>query len=140
MKFKPTLLRRRSADRRGFTLVEVLVALVLMGVVVPVALQAIRLSSRMGQVAARKIEAARVAENVLNDYLATLNSFSSGGQRGTLVEGARSYDWSITSESWTLDNMRLVTARVAYVVQGDEFDVALSTLVDPNVEAETATQ
>lgn len=119
---------------------EVLVALVLMGVVVPVALQAIRLSSRMGQVAARKVEAARIADNLLNEHIATLDTFSSSGQRGTLLEGGRSYQWSITSENWSLDNMRLISARVVYLVQGDEFDVVLSTLVDPNAQMETTTQ
>jgi hypothetical protein len=44
-------------------------------------------------------------------------------------EGAIDYRWSIRSTIWPEDSMRLVTAEVMFLVQGQEYDAQLSTLV-----------
>jgi len=113
----------------GFTLVEVLAALLFMAILVPVTVQAIRVASRAGQVADRKVVAARVAERVLNELLVT-GALMQNSSSGTIEEGDRSYEWTMTSETWTEDQMNLVTVSVTYEVQGQEFDVQLSTLFD----------
>ena len=59
MKFAP---RRRGASSKGvdaFTLAEVLAALMFMAIVIPVAVQGLRVSSRAGALAERKREAVR---------------------------------------------------------------------------------
>ena len=60
--------RRTSPRRRcaGFTLAEVLAALLFMAIVIPTAIEAMHLASRAGSVAARKSEAAVVAQRVLS--------------------------------------------------------------------------
>ena len=50
--------------------------------------------------------------------------------RGTIEEGDRSYEWTMTSETWAEDRMNQVTVSVTYEVQGQEFDVQLSTLIE----------
>ena len=50
----------------AFTLVEVLAALLLMAIVIPVAIEALHTAAIAGEVAARKGEASRVASEVLN--------------------------------------------------------------------------
>src|SRR5215831_14966974 len=57
----------------AFTLAEVLAALVFMAIVIPVALWALGISSRVGEVAARRGEAALVAERILNESIVTTN-------------------------------------------------------------------
>ena len=74
----------------GFTLAEVMAALVFMAIVIPVALEGLSIASRAGEVAARKSDAALVAERVLNDSLVTTN-WNQSIQSGTLRQGLRDF-------------------------------------------------
>ena len=122
----------------GFTLVEVLAALLFMAILVPVTMQAVRIASRAGQVGERKVVAARVAERVLNEMLATGGVRQNSGS-GRIEERHRIYDWTMRSEPWREDQMSLVTVTVKYEVQGQEYDVTLATLFD-STQLATTTQ
>ncbi len=74
----------------GFTLAEVLAALVFMAIVIPVALQGLSIASRAGEVAARKSEAALVAERILNENIVTTN-WDKTVQNGTVRQGIRDF-------------------------------------------------
>lgn len=131
MKFNPDN-RSPGADRAcaGFTLAEVLAALLFMAIVIPVAVQGLRIASRAGSVAERKAVAARLADTKLNELIVT-GQWQSAAQKGTIDEGWQSYPWTLQSEPWAEDGaMRLVTVRVSVPVQGQDYDVAVSTLVD----------
>ena len=122
-----------SSRRRlqgGFTLAEVLAALLFMAIVIPVAMQGLRIASRAGSVSERKAVGARLAERKLNDLLVT-GQWVSAAQKGTVQEGLQSYTWQLQSEPWSEDGaMRLITVHVTVPVQGQDYDVHLSTLVD----------
>ena len=122
-----------SSRRRlqgGFTLAEVLAALLFMAIVIPVAMQGLQIASRAGSVSERKAMAARLAENKLNELIVT-GQWQSAAQKGTIQEGLRSYSWSLRSEPWVKDGvMRLVTVHVNVPVQGRDYDVQVGTLVD----------
>ena len=113
----------------GFTLAEVLAALVFMAIVIPVALQGLRIANLAGQVAIRKAEAARVAERVMNESIVTTN-WSKSGLSGTIAEGMHQFSWSILNEPWTQDPLHLLSVQVKFTVQNQPYDVRLSTLVD----------
>ena len=120
--------RRRL--QRGFTLAEVLAALLFMAIVIPVAVQGLRIASRAGSVSERKALGARLAERQLNELLVT-GQWASTAQKGTVQEGSQSYPWQLQSEPWSEDgNLRLLTLHVSVPVQGQDYDVRLSTLVD----------
>jgi type II secretory pathway pseudopilin PulG len=121
--------RNRSNPISAFTLVELLAAMAFMAIVIPVALEGLRIANRAGQVGQRKAIAARMADRMLNEYVVT-SANRSGVQRGTVEEGALEYDWSIKVENWREDNMRIVTCEVFYPVQGQEYSVRSSTLVE----------
>ena len=131
MKFTPTQPGTLRADRAhaGFTLAEVLAALVFMAIVIPVAVQGLRIANLAGQVANRKGEAARVAERVLNESIVTTN-WSKSSQNGTLAEGMHQFHWALRNEAWSQEPMRLVSVQVTFAVQGQDYDVRLSTLVN----------
>jgi len=119
----------------GFTLAEVLAALLFMAVVIPVALEGMHVASRAGTVAVRKREAARVAERLLNESLITTNWSSGSSQSGTVTEGMLQFKWTLYNEPWNVDlninTMRLLSVEVNYAVQGrEDYKVKLSTLVD----------
>jgi type II secretory pathway pseudopilin PulG len=141
----------------GFTLAEVLAALLFMAIVIPVAMQALQVASLAGEVARRKSDAVRVAERVLNESLVTTNWYQTS-QRGIAYEGLREYQWTLLTEFWDQNNtnrlpsaaglgqlavsrpmvdqfalsqlpMNLLTVEVSFPVRGRDYSVRLSTLV-----------
>lgn len=128
MRFNPAICPRRAARRsRGFTLAEVLAALAFMAIVIPVAVEGLRIAARAGQVAQRKDVASRIADRVLNETLVTGQAQSA--RNGVVREGFQEYRWSVRVEPWSQDAMRLVTVEVIYPVQGQDYDVQLGTLI-----------
>ena len=122
--------RQVTALQSGFTLAEVLAALLFMAIVIPVAVQGLHIASRAGSVSERKALGARLAENKLNELVVT-GQWQSAAQKGTIQEGLQSYSWQLQSESWAEDGaMRLLTVHVNVPVQGRDYDVHVSTLVD----------
>lgn len=127
MKFAPSnsSVKRHNA---AFTLAEVLAALLFMAIVIPVALEGLRIASRAGQVGERKAAAARVAERVLNE-LSVTGAGPGGTNDGTITEGVHEFQWTIQSEAWPEDNsLQQTMVRVVYFVQGSEYEVTVCTL------------
>lgn len=141
---RPTSGTASGADRSqaGFTLAEVLAALLFMAIVIPVAMQGLHIATRAGVVAARKSEAAEVAERVLSECVA-LTNWTQSNQSGTVVEGDRQYRWTLQSQAWNQDlnetTMNLLSVEVTYPVQGEDYTVRLSTLVDTSAGSITST-
>ena len=117
----------------GFTLAEVLAALVFMAILIPVALEGLSIASRAGEVAVRKSEAALVAERILNESVVTTN-WNSAVQNGTLRQGLREFRYSSRSDPWVQDPnqsaMRQLLVEVFFTAQGRDYSVKMSTLVD----------
>ncbi|HNQ89206.1 MAG TPA: prepilin-type N-terminal cleavage/methylation domain-containing protein [Verrucomicrobiota bacterium] len=118
-----------GGPRAGFTLVEVLAAMVFLAILLPVAVEGLRVASRAGMVSERKGVAARVAERVLNEYVVTRDT-QRMANTGTVQEGALTYLWSVEENTWSEDSMTEVTVEVRFGVQGLEHTVQLVTLVD----------
>ena len=113
----------------AFTLAEVLAALLFLAIVIPTAVEVLHVASLAGEVAARKSEAARVADRILNESVVTTN-WSSGIQSGTVAEGILNFRWKLTTASWPQDSMQMLTAEVTYSAQGKDYSVRLSTLAN----------
>lgn len=126
--------RAHNPIRRGFTLAEVLAALLLMAIIVPVALQGVQIASRAGTLGQRKAAAMRIAERVLNELIATDGLTQSTGS-GTVSEGDHAYAWTRQTETWPEDAMNVVTVRVVFNVQGNDYNVSLSSIYDPSTVA-----
>ena len=114
--------------RRGFTLAEVLAALAFMAIVIPVAMEGIQVASRSGQIAVRKTVAMRIAERMLNESVLTSQT-KLPSQTGSVQDHGLTYRWSIQTQTWPEDAMRIVTATVRFPVQGEDCLVTLSTLI-----------
>jgi type II secretory pathway pseudopilin PulG len=151
--------KQGRGDCEAFTLAEVLAAMLFMAIVIPVAMQALRVASLAGTVADRKAQATRLAELVLNEALISTNTVLTT-QSGTVKEGLREFRYYIRTEPWSqhLTNtmpqqatspgemmvsqpepdqlavsqisMNLVTVEVLYNVQEKEYSVTLDTLVE----------
>jgi prepilin-type N-terminal cleavage/methylation domain-containing protein len=126
----PTSVKGR---RSGFTLAEVLAALLLMAIVIPVALEGLRVASMAGEVGQRKMVAARIGNKILNELKVTSQLLNTG-QSGVVQEHGISYRWTVKNQSWTedtLSQMTVATLTVSFLAQGRSFEVHLSTLVAP---------
>lgn len=121
----------------GFTLVEVLAALLFLAIVIPTAIEALHMATLSGEYAVRKGIAARVADRVLNESIVMTN-WNGGSQSGTATEGALQFNWTLTSQTWPQDAMQLLTAEVHYSAQGKDYSVKMSTLANPQVLATPA--
>jgi hypothetical protein len=104
-----------------------------MAIVIPVALEAMHVASRAGAVAARKGDAARIAQRVLTESLVTTN-WNQSAQSGTLTEGQRQFRWTMRTDPWTQDpNQNVIlklSVEVFFTAQNRDYSVRLSTLVD----------
>lgn len=127
---QPSLPRARYASCRtaAFTLAEVLVAMLFMVIVVPIVVEAMHVASLSGEVAARKSEAALVAERELNNSIVQTN-WTQGLLNGTDTQAGHDYHWAINSQTWNQDStMELVAIQVDYTAGGRDYSVKMSTL------------
>jgi hypothetical protein len=130
--------RRREAG--GFTLAEVLAALLFMAIVIPVAIEGLHIASLAGSVAQRKGEAARVAQRLLTESLVTTN-WNQSIQNGTVIEGQRSFTWTLHNDMWNEDpnqsGLRQLSVEVHFTAQNRDYAVRMSTLVDSSLSTLT---
>ncbi len=120
----------RSAAQ-GFTLVEILAALLMMAIVIPVAMEGMSVATRAGILGQRKAAAMRVAERVLNELIVE-GETDRASSSGSATDGDTTYPWTVRNETWPEDPMMHLTVTVTFVVQGNEYMMNLSTLVPPS--------
>jgi len=130
--------RQRGAS--AFTLAEVLAALLVMAIVIPVAIEGLHTASLAGTVAERKAEAARVAQRLLNESVVTTN-WNNAIHSGTLQEGIHEFHWTLRNDPWNQDPsqnvIRQLSVEVTFSAQGRESAVRMSTLVDNSLPLNT---
>ena len=119
MKFKPASRPSRAVSRAraAFTLAEVLAALAFMAIVIPVAMEGLRVANQAGQVGERKAVAARIADRVLNERVLGGSSVSAA-QKGPIPEGALQ---GFNDEVLDLDHVKFAREG-AIDIPGDETD------------------
>ena len=120
---------KRSLAQAGFTLVEALAAVAFLAILVPVAVDGLRVANLAGQVAERKMQAARIGDRILHNLIAT-GQWQQAANSGTVTEDDREFRWQIRSTTWNKDAMRLLTLTVSYGVQGKDYTIQVSTLAD----------
>jgi len=133
---------KAARQRSGFTLAEVLAALLLMAIVIPVALQGLHVASAAGEVGQRKMIASRIGNKVLNE-LKVMAQLQNTGRTGVVQEHGINYRWTVKNEPWTedpLSQMTLASVTVSFAAQGKNYDVRLSTLIAPPQTLTTTSQ
>lgn len=120
----------RAIVQAAFTLVEVLAALLMMAIIIPVAMEGMSVASRAGVLGQRKAAAMRVAERILNETI-VLGDTQQSSSSGTMADGDTNYPWTMRTETWPEDSMLQMTVTVTFMVQGNSYDVSATTLVAP---------
>ncbi len=124
-------LSRYGSGRSGFTFIELLVTVALIGIIMPVAMRGIALCTRLGGESRRQMEAASLAKTKLSELIVT-GDWENGNQQGGFEEKDWSdYAWSATVSNWTDTSVRLVELTVTWQSVGRLRGVTVSTLMYP---------
>jgi type II secretion system protein I len=123
----------QSHPARGFTLIEVLVALVIFGIVVPVAMNAIDLSTHAGSIARHQAEAATLADAKLAELVAQAQvdptlATAGGLNQGDFGPDFPGYRWTMQSAQREYDTAEL-SISVLWRDQNAERSVTVTTLI-----------
>jgi general secretion pathway protein I len=116
-----------APPKRGFTLIEVLAALVLLGIVLPVAMRGVSLSLAASSSAKHLNEAAQLADQKLNEVVLT-GDWAQNGLSGDFAPDHPDYQWTIASQQRDY-GLNEVQVRVTWTARGQQRDFTASTLV-----------
>ena len=118
--------RRRAA---GFTFVELLATIALLGIVMPVAMQTIALCTRLAGQSRQRMEAASLATVRMTELLAA-GDWETGARSGEFTDWP-SYRWTVDVANWTESTVRQIDVTVHWQSQGRQRQYVLTTLVYP---------
>ena len=120
-------MKRRTS---GFTFVEVLAALLFLGITIPAVVGALMVGGRAATVSERRAIATELLENRLSELMID-NTWKNAASRGEFGADYPGYRYEMTQANWKNDTaMTELTFKVFFKVQGQEYDVQLTTLVN----------
>ncbi len=114
----------------GFTFIELLATMVLIGLIMPVAMQSISLCTRVAGSSRKQVEAASLAKMKLTELLVT-RDWENGNQRGDFGTDWPGYQWTAVVTNWTDTLVRQLDLTVSWQSVGKERGITLTTLVYP---------
>lgn len=121
----------------AFTLVEILVTLVFMGVVLPAVVSALLIANRASVAADRAAVATQLAQNEMSELLVD-DAWASSASSGDFGPDYPGYTWRLAQRNWTDAAMTELTVEVKFQVQGRDQSVKLATLATQNTGAAAA--
>ena len=115
--------------QRGFTIIEVLAAMLLIGIVIPVAMTAANIALRSAAMVRHRHEATMLAEQKLSEILA-VRDVAAAGTGGPFEPPWDEYRWELSTEQADFSIVN-VTATVFWTEREVERSMSLTTLVFP---------
>jgi len=112
----------------GFTFIELLATVVLIALIMPVAMHAIALCTRLAGQSERQIEAAALAKTMLTELVVS-GDWENGDQTGDFGTDWPDYEWSAALEDWTDPTVRQLDVTVHWLARGADRAITLTTLV-----------
>lgn len=113
---------------RAFTLVEVLVAMTMIAVILPVAMHGISIVLQLGSDARHRAEAATLAQSKLDDITST-GSWQAGDLAGDFGADQPAYHWNAYVQPWNDGSLSEVTVEVSWTARLRQKSVVVGTLV-----------
>ncbi len=123
----------RDVRQGGFTFVELLATVVLIGIIMPVAMRTISICTRLAGQSRREVEAVSLASTKLSELVAS-NDWETGGKGGDFGSDWPGYQWDFEVSNWSESTVRQLDVEVLWTSQGRQRKVTLSTLVYPEEE------
>jgi general secretion pathway protein I len=127
---------------RGFTLIEVLAAMLLMAIVLPTVMQGVAAATRTASDSRHRTEAAGLAEEKLNEILAT-GQWQGGTLAGDFGNDWPAYTWQANVNGWAADTTSVGLQQIDLSVHWNgptrQQSVTLSTLAYVRGQTTTTT-
>jgi general secretion pathway protein I len=120
---------RRPKSSRGFTLVEVMAAVVLVAIVLPVVMRGISLATSLGDTARRRAEAAVLAHSKLHELVVT-QGWQMSTMSGDFGEDNPDYKWSAEVKDWDASTLKELDVHVTWGLGERQRSVTMTTLVE----------
>ena len=124
---------KQSSRHDGFTFVEVLAALVFLGILIPVVVSALTVSNRAAVVVERSTIAMQLGENRLSELMLA-DAWTTAESRGDFGQDWPGYRWELKRQDWQSGAMTELTLDVFFAVQGQEHEVRLTTLANESLK------
>ena len=122
--------KKKKIDANGFTLMEVLAALLLIGLVLPAVMKGISLVSILASDSDHKYEALDLAETKLAEVLLEESWQTSSSQSGRFEDEYEDYEWVMDASDWTEQaDVKEVSVLVYWQQRDRQREIQLSTLV-----------
>jgi prepilin-type N-terminal cleavage/methylation domain-containing protein len=118
---------RFCSAHSGFTLIEVLAAIVLFTIVLPAAMMGISSALSAADYSRRSIEAAALGEAKLNELIVS-GEWQSGLLSGDFMPDSSNYTWKAQTVTQDL-NITELDLQVSWISRGQERSIILSTYV-----------
>jgi len=115
--------------QRGFTLIEVMAAIVLIAIVLPVVMRGISLATLVGELARRKAEAAVLAHSKLNEIVVT-NLWQSGALSGDFGPDHPEYRWTGELTNWDRSTLKQLDVHITWGPGDQKHSVTMTTLLE----------
>jgi general secretion pathway protein I len=122
---------RKSKKAGGFTLVEVLAAITIMAIVLPVVMYGISMSTGLAEGAKQRAQATALAEEKLDQMIVELGG-TLGLSSGDFGDEAPGFSWQSDMTQWEEPNMNQLQVTVTWTARGRQRSVAVSTLIYNN--------
>jgi prepilin-type N-terminal cleavage/methylation domain-containing protein len=116
--------------RGGFTFIELLATVVLIGLIMPVAMHSIGLCTRVAGLSRKQVEAASLAKMKLTELTVT-RDWENGNQKGDFGTDWPGYQWTATVVNWTDTLVRQLDLTVSWQSAGNQRHITFSTLLYP---------
>jgi prepilin-type N-terminal cleavage/methylation domain-containing protein len=135
--------RTGVARRSGFTLIEVLVTLLLIGIVIPALMHVMTVAGTAGRDAADRNQAIELARSELAVIVAGTQWQNSNNLSGDFAPDWPNYSWKATVQPWNLDTSGMgineIDLTVSWMQRGRETELTLSTLAYPRTSSTSGT-
>jgi prepilin-type N-terminal cleavage/methylation domain-containing protein len=115
----------------GFTLMEILAALLLIGLILPVAMKGVSLASMLASDSVRKYEALDLAQTRLAEILLQKDWQSSSGS-GTFEDEYDQYHWMMEVSDGSVAGLKQIDLVVYWQQRNRQKNIMLSTFIYAN--------
>jgi len=127
-------IRKRKTVAEGFTLLEVLAALLLVGLVLPAVMKGISMVSILASDSDHRYEALDLAETKLAEVLLEKTWQTSSSMSGRFDDDYfdgeyKDYEWVLDVSNWTQADIKQVDIFVYWQQRNRQREIRLSTLV-----------
>jgi len=120
--------RHRHRASRGFTLMEVLMAILILMIVVPSLMRAYSVCADVAGLTRQRAEALAVAQSAMDQLIAT-SDWQNGTPSGEEKPGPTTYTWSSELADFDEANTHRLTVIVSWIHAGQPQEVRLDTVV-----------